>query len=108
MTSVTNIGPCKFQDLKTMIENVADFEPSNEDIYWFINYLEAMMILDQWSTKDIASALMDGGIMGYTSEEDVDLWLENHWHLYNEDDDDHYMELNDLVHEFFNDMNRQG
>jgi hypothetical protein len=88
-----------FEFFKTKVAEVTKSNPVDEDIYWMLNHMEAIMIFDKWDVMKLSIALQDGCI-GYRTHDDVEKWLESDRAAFNtnEEFEEH---LEALISEFF-------
>lgn len=88
-----------FEFFKTKVAEVTNSNPVDEDVYWMLNHMEAIMIFDKWDVMKLSIALQDGCI-GYRTHDDVEKWLESDRAAFNTDEEfEEHLEA--LISEFF-------
>lgn len=83
--------PKNSTELAALIKELTGETVEFEDVRWFVCMQEAANI-GNWSWKDIARSLMDGGITGIQTEDDIRGWLETYFDGYGEDDEEWFKE----------------
>lgn len=72
--------PKNVYELQQMIQTASKGQYGTfDDVQWFLCYQQAQQMAD-WSTKDIARALMGGDITGIRTEEDCIQAIINQWY----------------------------